>query len=49
MVCTVCLGTGDEKAVTGSADRIVRVWDLSRRQANLVSNLKTNSVIGAGQ
>mmetsp|Transcript_22069 Transcript_22069/g.37365 ORF Transcript_22069/g.37365 Transcript_22069/m.37365 type:complete len:435 (-) Transcript_22069:105-1409(-) len=42
------VGSGEEKAVTGSADRIVRFWDLSRRQANLVCNLKTNSYVGAG-
>jgi hypothetical protein len=43
------VGSGEETAVTGSADRIVRFWDLSRRQANLVCNLKTNSYIGAGK
>ena len=40
--------TGGEKAVSGAADRIVRFWDLSSRQANLVCNLKTNSYVGAG-
>jgi len=48
--CNQCAtGSGEEKAVTGSADRIVRFWDLSRRQASLVCNLKTNSYVGAGK
>jgi autophagy-related protein 16-1 len=41
-------GSGEEKAVTGSADRTLRIWDISRAQPQILSNLRVNSCVNSG-
>lgn len=41
-------GSGEERAVTGSSDRILRIWDIARNQPQILSQLKVNSCINCG-
>ena len=42
------LGDGSARLVTGSADRSVKLWDISRSQADPVSVLKATSSVCSG-
>eukprot|EP00602_Paraphysomonas_sp_CaronLab_P009671 CAMPEP_0185023368 /NCGR_PEP_ID=MMETSP1103-20130426/6050_1 /TAXON_ID=36769 /ORGANISM="Paraphysomonas bandaiensis, Strain Caron Lab Isolate" /LENGTH=497 /DNA_ID=CAMNT_0027555929 /DNA_START=278 /DNA_END=1771 /DNA_ORIENTATION=- len=39
------IGSGEERAVTGSADRTIKFWDITRSQANALCSMKTNSCV----
>ena len=42
------LGDGSARLVTGSADRSMKLWDISRPQADTVSVLKATSSVCSG-
>lgn len=39
------LDHGNNKMATGSADRSIKLWDVSKSQADAISTLKTSSSV----